>query len=287
MAQLPDAAAAGTFRIGGDLPVHRLGYGAMRITGAGIWGPPADPGGARATLARLRDLGVNFIDTAESYGPHLSEALLREVLYPYGDMVIATKGGMLRHGPNQWQPHGHPDFLRAGVETSLLRLGLERIDLWQLHRIDGRVPRDDQFRAIRALREQGLIRHVGLSEVGIDDIRAAQQFFPVATIQNKYHPGAHKSEAELDFCTAQGIGFIPWYPLGGGTMAGAQSRLAAIASAHQVTPSAIALAWLLQRSPVMLPIPGTGKVAHLEENMAAANVRLSAAECAEIAALRD
>lgn len=287
MAKLPNAADAGSFRIGGDLPVHRLGFGAMRVTGPGIWGPPADPAAARATLARLRELGVNFIDTAESYGPHSSEMLLRDVLYPYGDIVIATKGGIVRHGPNKWLPHGHPDFLRAGVATSLLRLGLQRLDLWQLHRIDQQVPRDDQFRVIRAMRDEGLIRHVGLSEVTIGEIRAAQQFFPVATIQNKYHPGEHKSEAELEFCAEHNIGFIPWYPLGGGAVAGADSRLAEIARAHQVTPSAIALAWLLQRAPVMLPIPGTSKLAHLEENMAAVNVRLSAAEMAEIGALRD
>jgi len=282
MARLPDAAHAGTFRIGGDLPVHRLGFGAMRLTASGLWGEPEDPAEARAVLARLAALGINFIDTAEAYGPYVSENLIREVLHPYGDMVIATKGGIVRHGKGKFKPHGHPDFLRHGVHTSLLRLGLERIDLWQLHRIDPDTPRDDQFRVIRAMRDEGLIRHVGLSEVSIDEIRAAQQFFPVATIQNKYFAGELQSEAQLDFCTEHNIGFIPWYPLGGGSMAGPDSQLAEIAARHQTAPSAIALAWLLRRSPVMLPIPGTSKVAHLEQNTAAAEIKLTDAEFAAI-----
>lgn len=275
MSQTLDAAASGTFPIGGDMPVHRLGYGAMRITGAGIWGPPADRDAALATLRRLPELGVNFIDTADSYGPFISEDLIREALHPYPGLLIATKGGLLRHGPDKWVPLGDPDYLRQCVLMSLRRLGVERIDLWQLHRIDPDVPRTAQFEVIAAMRKEGLIRHVGLSEVHPEDIEEAQAYFPVATVQNQYNLGNRKSEAVLDYCTRHRIGFIPWYPLNAGKLARPGSTLEEIARSHGVATSAIALAWLLKRSPVMLPIPGTGSPDHLAQNVAAAQVDLS------------
>jgi pyridoxine 4-dehydrogenase len=273
--QTPNAAAAGLFSIGGDMPVHRLGFGAMRITGKGIWGEPADPAAARATLRALPELGVNLIDTADSYGPEVSENLIREVLHPYRGMLIATKGGLTRHGPDIWKPLGRPEYLRQCVLMSLRRLGIERIDLWQLHRIDSKVPREEQFEAIAAMRKEGLIRHVGLSEVTVEEIEAARKHFPVATVQNLYNLATRKSEAVLDYCQAEGIGFIPWYPLAAGDLAGTDSVLGRIAQRLGASNGQVALAWLLKRSPVMLPIPGTSKVEHLRENVGAASLELS------------
>ncbi|MBU6493321.1 MAG: aldo/keto reductase [Burkholderiales bacterium] len=282
MSQSVSAAASGQFKIGGDLPVNRLGYGAMRITGKGIWGEPADPAAARATLARLPELGINFIDTADSYGPFVSEDLIREVLHPYSGLVIATKGGLTRHGPDIWAPLGRPEYLRQCVLMSLRRLRLERIDLWQLHRIDPKVPRDEQFEVIAQMQREGLIRHVGLSEVAVADIEAAQKFFPVVTVQNRYNLVDRTSEAVLDYCEQHGIGFIPWYPLAAGDLAKPGSVLSQIAERHGVKNGAVALAWLLKRAKVMLPIPGTGSVQHLIENVAGAGLALDDAEFAEL-----
>lgn len=269
----PNAALSGTFAIGGDMNVNRLGFGAMRITGDGIWGAPKDPVEAKATLKRLPDLGIDFVDTAEAYGPGTSEELLAEVLAPYGKVKIATKGGHSRQGPNVWTPIGRPEFLRQGVLTSLYRLKQEQLDLWQLHRIDPKVPRNEQFETIAGFLKEGLIRHAGLSEVTVEEIEAAQKFFPVATVQNRYHPADRGSEAVLDYCEKHSIGFIPWRPLDGGNFSG--GAFDAIGKKHNASPSQLALAWLLKRSPVILPIPGTGKVKHLEENTAAAAIQLS------------
>jgi aryl-alcohol dehydrogenase-like predicted oxidoreductase len=273
--QESSAAAAGRFQIGGDIPVNRLGFGAMRVTGKGIWDDPADPEGARATLRALPALHVDLIDTADSYGPDVSENLIREVLHPYPDMLIATKGGLTRHGPDIWAPVGRPEYLRQCVLMSLRRLGVERIDLWQLHRIDAKVPREEQFQAIAEMRKEGLIRHVGLSEVGVEEIEAARKHFPVATVQNLYNLANRKSEAVLDHCQAQGIGFIPWYPLAAGDLAAPDSVLTRIAQRLGASNGQVALAWLLKRSPVMLPIPGTSRVEHLRENVGAARIELS------------
>ena len=273
---MTNASASGTFRIGGDTPVHRLGFGAMRVTGPGVWGPPADRDEAIRTLKRLPELGVTFIDTANSYGPDVSEELIKEALFPYdADLLIATKAGLTRSGPNIWVPKGNPDYLIAEAKKSLHKLGLEQIGLWQLHRIDTRVPAAEQFGAIKDLLDQGLIRHAGLSEVSVADIQAAQKVFPVATMQNRYNLVDRQSEAVLDYCEANGIGFIPWYPLAAGDLARPGSVLDQVAHKHNAAPSQIALAWVLKRSPVMLPIPGTGKVRHLEENVAAADIQLS------------
>jgi pyridoxine 4-dehydrogenase len=272
----PNAAASGQFAIGGDLAVNRLGFGAMRITGKGIWGEPADRAEALAVLRSLPEVGVNFIDTADSYGPGVSETLIHEALHPYKGLVVATKSGLERPGPDRWTPNGRPAYLRNGVTNSLKRLGVERIDLWQLHRIDPAVPRDEQFGVIAAMQKEGLIRHAGLSQVNVEEIQAAQKFFEVATVQNLYNLADRSSEAVLDYCAAHGIGFIPWFPLAAGDLARPGSALDAIAKKNGATPSQIALAWVLERSPVMLPIPGTGKVAHLEENVAAAAIALSA-----------
>ncbi|MGN6091821.1 MAG: aldo/keto reductase [Luteibacter jiangsuensis] len=270
-----NAAASGTFRIGGDLEVNRLGFGAMRITGKGIWGDPADPRAARQTLEKLPALGVNLIDTADSYGPYVSEDLIREVLHPYKGMVIATKGGLTRHGPDIWAPVGRPEYLRQCVLMSMRRLGVDRIDLWQLHRIDAKVPRDEQFGVIRDMQNEGLIRHVGLSEVNVEEIQAAAKFFKVVTVQNLYNLGNRQSEAVLDYCTERGIGFIPWFPLAAGELAKEGSVLSSIAKKLGATDGQVALAWLLKRSPVMLPIPGTGSADHLEENIKGASLELS------------
>ena len=270
-----NAALAGHFSIGGDLKINRLGFGAMRITGKGIWGPPTDRAESIRTLKRLRDLGVDFIDTAQAYGPDVSEELIKEALYPYDGLVIATKGGLARSGPDQWEPNGRPEVLRKWLEGSLKRLGVERIDLWQLHRIDPRVPRKEQFDAIHAFRKEGLVRHVGLSEVGVADIEEAQNYFQVVTVQNRYSPAARGSDAVLEYCNDHTIGFIPWAPLGSGSLAKGAATLAEIAARHKATTGQVALAWLLKRSPVMLPIPGTSKVAHLEENVAAAGLELT------------
>ena len=279
-----DAAQAGTFRIGGDLEVCRLGFGAMRVTGAGIWGEPADPAAARATLRRVPELGVTLVDTADSYGPFVSEDLIRAELHPYRGLAIATKGGHTRAGPNIWRPVGRPEYLRQCVLMSLRRLGVERIDLWQLHRVDPKVPRDEQFGAIAEMQREGLIRHAGLSEVGVEEIEAAGRHFAVATVQNRYNLADRGSEVVLAHCEAHGIGFIPWAPLAAGALAGSGSALSEAAGRLGVTPGQVALAWALRRSPVMLPIPGTGRVAHLEENVAAAAIALGEAEFAALEA---
>jgi aryl-alcohol dehydrogenase-like predicted oxidoreductase len=276
------AAASGVFKIGGQRAVHRLGFGAMRITGKGIWGEPADRAEALRTLRRLPELGVDFIDTADSYGPDVSENLIRAALHPYGDILVATKGGLKRPGPDVWVPDGRPQTLIAEAHKSCRQLGVEQIGLWQLHRIDPKVPRDEQFGAIRQLLDQGLIRHAGLSEVSVSDIAAAEKFFPVATVQNRYNLVDRGSEDVLAYCETHHIGFIPWFPLAAGELAKPGGAVDAVARAHNATPGQIALAWLLTRSPVMLPIPGTAKVAHLEQNMAAARITLSDAEFASL-----
>lgn len=279
---LVNASAAGSFKIGGDIQVNRLGYGAMRITGKGIWGPPEDRAEAIRTLQRLPDLGVNFIDTADSYGPDVSEELLREALHPYTGLLIATKGGLTRGGPDQWTPNGRPEYLIEQARKSLKKLNVERIDLWQLHRIDPGVPRDEQFGAVRQLLDEGVIRHAGLSEVSVEEIEAAREVFPVATVQNLFNVANRASEPVLAYCELHAIGFIPWYPLAAGDLAKSGSILSQIARAHGVTRGQIALAWLLRRSPVVLPIPGTSKVEHLEENVAAAGIHLSAHNLADL-----
>ena len=270
----PSASAAGCFSIG-NITINRLGYGAMRITGEGIWGPPADRDGVLQTLRRLPELGVNFIDTADSYGPAVSEELIREVLHPYSGMLIATKGGLTRAGPDVWTPNGRPDYLRSCVHASLRRLGIERIDLWQLHRIDPAVPPEDQFGVMRQMQDEGLILHAGLSEVGVEEIEAARKVLPIATVQNRYNLIDRSSEDVLDHCNEQGIGFIPWFPLAAGELARPGSVLDGIARKAGVSTSQVALAWVLKRSPAMLPIPGTSTVVHLEDNVAAAGVSLS------------
>jgi pyridoxine 4-dehydrogenase len=277
---LANASASGVFKIGGELAVHRLGFGAMRITGRGIWGEPADRAEALRTLKRLPDLGVNFIDTADSYGPDVSEKLIREALHPYKGLAIATKAGLTRSGPDRWSPEGRPDYLIAQVKKSLAKLGVERIDLWQLHRIDSKVPRDEQFAAVKQLLDDGIIRHAGLSEVSVEEVEAASKYFKVATVQNRYNLADRASEAVLDYCERQGVGFIPWFPLAAGELAKPGGLLDTIAHRHKAAPSQIALAWVLKRSPVMLPIPGTSKTAHLEENVAAAGIALSEEEFA-------
>ncbi len=269
------AASSGQFRIGGEIAVNRLGFGAMRITGPGIWGEPEDRPAALATLRRLGDLAVNFVDTADSYGPFVSEDLIAEALSPYGGMLIATKGGLTRLGPNVWRPVGRPEYLRQCVMMSLRRLKLERIGLWQLHRIDPKVPRDEQFGVIGEMLREGLIAHAGLSEVSVEEIEAARKVFPVAAVQNRYNLVDRGSEAVLEYCETNGIGFIPWYPLAAGDLAKPGGTLDVIARKLGAAPSQVALAWVLKRSPVMLPIPGTGNLSHLEENVAAAAIALS------------
>jgi pyridoxine 4-dehydrogenase len=269
------AARSGTFAIGGDLPVHRLGFGAMRLTGKGIWGPPEDHDEAIRVLRRAIDLGINFIDTADSYGPEVGERLIAEALYPYPtELVIATKAGFRRPGPDQWREDGRPEYLRAQVEGSLQRLRLERIDLFQLHRIDPKVPLEDQLGMLARLQQEGKIRHIGLSEVTVPQIEASRRLVEVVTVQNLYNLANRKSEAVLDYAEAEGIGFIPWFPLATGGLARPGGPLARAAERLHAMPSQVALAWLLQRSPVMLPIPGTSKVKHLEENVAAALLEL-------------
>lgn len=278
------AAAAGTFDIGGDLTVTRLGYGAMRITGEGVWGPPADHDRAIAVLRRLPELGVDFIDTADSYGPEVSEDLIREALYPYERVVVATKAGLTRHGPDIWAPLGRSEYLRQCVLMSLRRLGVERIDLFQLHRIDPQVPAQEQFETLAALRDEGLVRHVGLSECSVGDIVAARRHLPIATVQNRYNLIDRGSEDVLEHCEQEGIGFIPWFPLAAGDLARPGGPVDEIARDRDATPGQVALAWLLARSPVMLPIPGTGSVEHLEQNVAAADLDLSADEVDRLSA---
>lgn len=274
-----------TFSIGGDMPVHRLGFGAMRITGPGIWGEPADRAEALRTLKRARELGVDFVDTADSYGPDVSERLIREALHPYGRIRIATKAGLARTGPDRWVALGRPEYLIQQAEKSRRQLGVDRIDLWQLHRIDPKVPRDEQFDAIKSLLDGGVIQHAGLSEVRVDDIQAAAKFFEVATVQNRYNITDRRSEDVLQYCTRHAIGFIPWFPLGAGDLSRAGAALEAVARRVGATTHQVALAWALRRSPVMLPIPGTSKVAHLEENVASGRLDLSDDDMAALSAL--
>ena len=270
------AIAAGTFSIGGDLSVHRLGFGAMRITGPGIWGWPDDPDEARRVLRRAVELGVDFIDTADSYGPFVSEILIREALHPYPEhLVIATKAGLTRQGPDLWTPVGRPAYLRQEVELSLRHLRVERIDLLQLHRIDPDVPLEDQIGELAAMREEGKIRHIGLSEVRVEEVEAARAVAPIVSVQNRYNLADREAEPVLEHAERNGIAFIPWFPLATGVLARSGGPLASAAQKRGVTPSQLALAWLLHRSPVMLPIPGTSTVGHLEENLAAALIVLS------------
>ena len=279
----PNAAAAGTFDIGGDLRVNRLGFGAMRITGKGIWGEPENPEEARAVLKRAVELGINLIDTADSYGPHVSERLIGETLHPYPeDLVIATKGGLLRDGPGQWRRDARPEHLREACEGSLKRLKLDRIDLYQLHRIDPCIPAEEPLGALAELREEGKIRHIGLSEVSVEQIQRAQQIVPIVSVQNRYNLTDRDSEDVLNFCEREGIGFIPWFPLATGDLARPGGPLDEIATRYGVSPGQVALAWLLWRSPVMLPIPGTSSVEHLVENVAAASLELDEEEFAEL-----
>lgn len=273
----PDARASGVFDLGGRTVV-RLGFGAMRITGEGVWGPPKDRSEALRVLRRVPELGIDFIDTADSYGPFVSEELIAEALHPYDGLVIATKGGLKRPGPNRWDPDGRPEYLRQCLEGSLRRLKVERIDLWQLHRIDPKVPRDEQFAVIAEFLRQGLIARAGLSQVTVEEIEAARSYFPVATVQNRYNLADRTDEAVLEHCEREGIGFIPWFPLGAGALAKPGGPVDTIARARGATAGQVALAWLLERSPVMAPIPGTGQVAHLEENTAAAALRLTPEE---------
>lgn len=273
----------GRFRLGGDLPVQRLGFGAMRLTGPGIWGEPRDRAEARRVLRRAVELGVNFIDTADSYGPEVSENLIAEELHPYpAGLVIATKGGLTRSGPEAWAPVGRPEYLRQCVELSLRRLRVDRIDLYQLHRIDPKVPVAESLGALRELQAAGKIRHLGLSEVSVAEIEAARQIVPIVSVQNHYNLSNRRSEDVVDYCARHQLGFIPWFPLAAGDISRPGGPLDQAARRHGATPSQLALAWLLQRSPVILPIPGTASVGHLKENVAAAAVRLSPAEWAAI-----
>jgi pyridoxine 4-dehydrogenase len=275
----PNAAASGTFSLGGDLPIHRLGFGAMRITGDGIWGEPKDRDEAKRVLKRLPDLGVNFIDTADAYGPEVSENLLAEALHPYpAGLVIATKGGFTRQGPNKWAVVGRPEYLRQCVEMSLRRLKLERIELYQLHRIDPQVPVEVSLGELKKMQQEGKIRHIGLSEVSVQEIERAQRTVPIVSVQNKYNIADRTHEGVLKFCEKQGIGFIPWFPMEQGKLNKPGSVLEQAAKAHKVTTAQLAIAWLLHHSPVMLPIPGTSSVKHLEENVAAAEIKLSDTE---------
>ncbi|WP_018330404.1 aldo/keto reductase [Actinomycetospora chiangmaiensis] len=268
------AAAAGTFQLGGEFTVRRLGYGAMRLTGEGIWGPPKDSDNALAVLRRAVELGVDFIDTADSYGPYVSEELVREALYPYRDVRVATKAGLLRTGPNRWIPCGRPDYLRQECEMSLRRLGVETIDLFQLHRVDPHVAADEQFGLLADLQREGKVRHVGLSQVSVEQIEAAGRIVDVASVQNRYNLVDRSSDAELRHCTEHGIAFIPWAPADAGNLAQEGNAAHDAAVELGATPAQVALAWLLQRSSVMLPIPGTASLEHLEENCAAATLEL-------------
>lgn len=282
----PDAAASGTFTLGGDLTVNRMGFGAMRITGKGIWGDPKDPAEAKRVLTRAVELGINFIDTADSYGPEVSEQLIGEALAPYdGGVVIATKGGLTRQGPDEWNPVGRPEYLKQCVELSLRRLKLETIDLYQLHRFDAKVPKEDTLGALKEMQTQGKIRHIGLSEVTVDELTEAQKIVDIVSVQNLYNLTDRKAEALLDHCTENNIGFIPWFPVAAGDLAKPGGVLDEAAKKHDATIAQLALAWLLRRSPVMLPIPGTSSVAHLEENTAAASLTLTDDEFESLSAL--
>ncbi len=278
-----NAKASGTFKIGGDLQVNRLGYGAMRLTGEGIWGPPKSKDEAIRVLKHLLDLGVNFIDTADSYGPYVSEELIAEALHPYAkDLVIATKAGLVRTGPNQWLPVGRPEYLQQEVEMSLRRLKVERIDLWQLHRIDPKVPVEESLGIIKQLQEQGKIRHVGLSEVKPEEIEQARKVVDIVSVQNQYNIGDRRHEDTLKYCEENHLAFIPWFPVAAGKLARPGGALDAVAKKNSVSVSQLSLAWLLQRSPVILPIPGTSSVEHLEENVAASDVKIDAGTWQEI-----
>ena len=272
------ATSSGTFKIGGDLEVTRLGFGTMRLTGPGIWGPPEDVDEAVAVLRRLPYLGIDLIDTADSYGPYVAEDLVHRALHPYDDVTVATKGGLVRPGPEVdgfWPPVGRPEYLKQCVHMSLRRLGVDTIDLWQLHAIDPQVPREEQFGAAKEMQEKGYIRHLGLSNVTVDDIRAAQEHFEVTTVQNLYNLTTRESEPVLEYCEQQRIGFIPWFPLASGELAKPGGPVAQAAESHGATAGQVALAWLLARSDVMLPIPGTSSVEHLEQNAGAAAIRLT------------
>jgi aryl-alcohol dehydrogenase-like predicted oxidoreductase len=275
-------AASGEFTLGGDLTVRRLGYGAMRLTGEGIWGPPKDPDNAVAVLRRAADLGVDFVDTADSYGPYVSEELVREALYPYRGITVATKAGLLRTGPNRWIPCGRPDYLRQECEMSLRRLGVETLDLFQLHRIDPHVAADEQFGLLADLQREGKVREVGLSQVSVAEIEAAGRIVDVASVQNRYNLVDRSSDDVLRHCTAHGIGFVPWAPADAGNLAEPGNAAHRAAEALGVTAAQVALAWLLQRSSVMLPIPGTSSLDHLEENCAAATLELDRATVATL-----
>lgn len=288
MAAYP-AAAGGTFLIGGDLPVHRLGYGTMRLVGEGAWGEPRDPEACRRVLRRAVELGINLIDTADAYGPEIAERLIAEALYPYpAGLVIATKGGITRQGPAKTEYVGRAGYLIQCVEMSLRRLKLERIELYQLHRIDPRTPLEESLDALRRMQEQGKIRHIGLSEVTPPQIEEAQKIVPIVSVQNRYSLADRRHEKTLKWCEQRRIAFLPWYPIAAGKLLKrehpAAQILARIAAAHHVTPAQISLAWLLQRSPVMLPIPGTSQVAHLEENLAAAGLQLTPEQTSELEA---
>jgi pyridoxine 4-dehydrogenase len=276
------AAASGTFKIGGDLEVTRLGYGAMRIVGDGVWGPAKDPAAVQAVLKRLPELGVDFVDTADSYGPYYSEDYIAEALAPYGGVTVATKGGFTRHGPGVWKEVGRWEYLRQCALMSARRLRVDTIDLYQLHRIDPRTDPAEQFGELKALQDDGLVRHLGLSEVTVEQIKAAREVFEVTTVQNLYNLTNRQSEDVLQYCEAEGIGFIPWFPLAAGELAKPGGPVDEIARAHDATAGQVALAWLLAKSPVMLPIPGTSSVAHLEENVAAADLKLGDAELATL-----
>lgn len=281
------ALKSGTFKLGGDLTVHRLGFGAMRLTGDGIWGEPENYDDAMAVLHRVIELGINFIDTADSYGPYVSERLIAEALYPYpDDLVIATKGGLIRPGPGQWVENGDPGHLRRACEGSLKRLKLERVDLYQLHRIDQKFPLEDQIGVLAELQREGKIRHIGLSEVNLDQLKTVQRMITVASVQNKYNLLDKNAEDVLAYCTQQKIGFIPWFPLATGYLAKSGGELVQLAKQLHAQPAQIALAWLLKKSPVMLPIPGTSSVKHLEENTAAALLNLDDATMKMLDSLR-
>jgi pyridoxine 4-dehydrogenase len=280
------ARGSGEFLIGGDLRVARLGFGAMRITGDGIWGEPADRAESVRVLRRAVELGINFIDTADSYGPVVSEEIIAEALYPYpAGLVIATKGGFDRPGPNVWVENGSPEHLRSACEGSLRRLRLDRIDLYQLHRIDPKVPAEDQLGALKDLQAQGKVKHIGLSEVSVRQIQHARAIVPIVSVQNRYSVADRGSEDVLEYCEKENMGFIPWFPLAAGRVSGRSSPIGQVAAKLKATPSQVALAWLLARSPVMLPIPGTSSVAHLEENVAAAGLKIDASEMQELDSL--
>lgn len=271
-----NAAASGTFTLGGDMPVVRLGYGAMQITGEGVWGEPKDRDEAIAVVRRAVELGVTFIDTADSYGPNVSEEIIAEALAPYDHgVVVATKAGLTRTGPGEWIPVGRPAYLKQQVELSLRKLKTDRIDLIQLHRIDTQVPVADQVGALKELQDAGKVRHIGLSEVGVEQLKEAQKTAEIVSVQNMFNLSSRDAEPLLDHCTTEGIGFIPWFPLATGELSKEGSALTDLAQQHDATPSQLALAWLLHRSPVMLPIPGTSTVAHLEDNLGAADIELS------------